>query len=74
MSDDVTDIDECLSALTRGSRLCSEGEVCVNEEGAYSCVCAPGLYRVTMVAADGSEYTTCASESDMPCVSVSIQP
>ena len=51
-----------MEAALRGVQLCSEGEVCVNGDGDYSCVCAPGLFRVAMVAADGRQYTECASE------------
>ena len=38
-----TDIDECKRALDVGERLCYESEACINVEGSFDCVCAPGL-------------------------------
>ena len=58
----MTDIDECTVASLQGRRLCSEGEVCLNEDGTYDCVCAPGTYRVRIVEPDNSWSTVCYSE------------
>ncbi|CAI8034372.1 Mucin-like protein (Fragment) [Geodia barretti] len=37
------DVDECRRAREDGERLCLVNEACINTEGAYDCVCAPGL-------------------------------
>ena len=58
------DVDECLEASLRGNILCPDGEVCANAEGGYECVCAPGLYSVTMIESDGYKTTACASECE----------
>ena len=50
----------------RGDRLCLAGEACLNLEGWYNCVCAPGLYPSFVdlnTSICGSESTTILSPS-----------
>ena len=52
------DADECRKALEDGDRLCLVNEACVNREGSYECVCAPGLLFIY----DDIDTSYCGSE------------